>query len=170
MVRFVFSTWYTDQGENRHGKSSHRKFTTAHEICPTNATPNYYYSLRPVNSAYCRQVAAVKILVTIQIKTDSRPIQREYTKPIKVTTTTTTNPPQSHLGTARRRPSRKESHWYNGRPQIHPKLHLPLRRSPPPSNTPILRPPKRHPDPISSFAKIHFPDRQTDRQTDRQMR
>jgi len=43
-----------------------------------------------------------------------------------------------------------------------------------PSNTPIPRPmplgtrqPKRHPDPLSRFAIIHFADRPTDRQTDR---
>ena len=28
--------------------------------------------------------------------------------------------------------------------------------------------PKRHPDPNSRFATVHFPDRQTERHTDRQ--
>jgi len=42
----------------------------------------------------------------------------------------------------------------------------------PPSNTSISRPTytqrlKRHPDPLSHFATIYFPDRQTDRPTDR---
>jgi len=57
-----------------------------------------------------------------------------------------------------------------GRPKFNPKTAPSLRRSPPPSNTPIPWPthPKRHPDPISRFARIHFAaDRQTDRDTDR---
>ena len=35
-----------------------------------------------------------------------------------------------------------------------------------PSTDPTLHP-KRHPDPISRFATVHFPDRQTDTHTDR---
>jgi len=52
---------------------------------------------------------------------------------------------------------------YNGMPQIHPKTA--------PSPSTITTPthhPKWHPDPISHFATVHFPDRQTDRRTDRQ--
>jgi len=57
------------------------------------------------------------------------------------------------------------------RPKFTPKLSLCLRRSPPPSNTPILTDSthhhKRHPDAISRFARIHFPGRLTDWKTDR---
>ena len=62
---------------------------------------------------------------------------------------------------------------YNGTPQSSPsKLPLLLRRSPTLSNTPLPRPTplttKWHPDPISRFATVHFPDRQTERHTDTQ--
>ena len=60
-------------------------------------------------------------------------------------------------------------------PQIHPKTAP----SPSPITTHLIllsfdwlhSPPqtKRHPDPISCFATIHFADRHTDRPTDRQM-
>jgi len=60
-------------------------------------------------------------------------------------------------------------------PKFTLKLPLPLRRLPPHLiHTFLDHPshhPKRHPDPISRFATVHFPDthRQTDRPTDRQM-
>jgi len=59
-----------------------------------------------------------------------------------------------------------------GWPKCTPKLPLTLRRSTPQQIHPSLNwphwPPKRHLDPISRFATIHFMDRQrqTDRQTD----
>ena len=57
---------------------------------------------------------------------------------------------------------------YNGTPQIHPILPLPLRRSPPPSNTPIPRPtPLTIPNGIRIHSATFRTDRQTDRQTDR---
>jgi len=48
-----------------------------------------------------------------------------------------------------------------------PKLPFLLRRSPLQSTWihQSLNHPKRHPDPISRFATVHFPDRQTDRHT-----
>jgi len=59
-----------------------------------------------------------------------------------------------------------------GRPKFTPKTALPLRRWLPhwythPSTDPTHHP-KWHLDPISRFATVHFPDRQTDRLTDRQ--
>jgi len=42
-------------------------------------------------------------------------------------------------------------------------MHLELNRMTDPTYHP-----KRHPDPISRFAKVHFPQRQTDRPTDTQ--
>jgi len=56
-------------------------------------------------------------------------------------------------------------------PHLPSKLFIPLRPSPPPS-TFVDRPhspPKRHPDPISRFATVHFPDRQTDTWDKRQV-
>ena len=58
-----------------------------------------------------------------------------------------------------------------GRSTFTPKLLLLLQRSPPHLIHPSLDrhhlPPERYPDPISRFAIIHFPDRQTDRQMGR---
>jgi len=57
-----------------------------------------------------------------------------------------------------------------GRCKFTRKLPLSLRRSPPhlihPSLDRPTRHPKRHPDPLSRFATIYFPDGQTDRPTD----
>jgi len=55
--------------------------------------------------------------------------------------------------------------------QTSQKTALPLWARGPPSNTSILdsptHHPKRHPNPVSRFATIHFPDTQTHRRTDR---
>ena len=59
-------------------------------------------------------------------------------------------------------------------PNSLPKLPLPFDDNHPhlihPSSTDPTHYPKRHPDPLSHFATVHFPDRQTNRQTDRQTR
>jgi len=80
---------------------------------------------------------------------------------------------QSNLGRAYRSctTTQQSPHWLQwDAPSSPSKLHLPLRRSPPLSNTSIPRPTpltKRHPDPLSRFATVHFPDQQTDRPTHR---
>jgi len=65
------------------------------------------------------------------------------------------------------------SHWLQrNAPHLPTELPLPLRRSSPPSNTPIPHAtPRTTPngiriDPISRFVTVHPPDRQTDRQTE----
>jgi len=78
-----------------------------------------------------------------------------------------TAPLQSNLGKERRRP-----YWLQwDAPNSHSKLPLRSTIITPiwhtyPSTDPIYQP-KRHPDSISHFATIHFPDRPTDIQTDR---
>jgi len=56
-----------------------------------------------------------------------------------------------------------------GRPHSPPKLPLPFDDLHPYPSSDATHHPKRHPDPVSRFATVHFPDRPTDRQTDRQM-
>ena len=72
-----------------------------------------------------------------------------------------TNPPQSHLGKACHHLSRTEYHWLQWvAPNLHPKLPLPIQRSPPhlidPSLDWSLSPPKWHSDRISCLATIYF--------------
>jgi len=61
---------------------------------------------------------------------------------------------------------------YNGTPQIHPQnCRFPFDDHHPHLihhySTDRTHHPKRHPDPISRFVTVHFPDTQTDRPTDR---
>jgi len=84
-----------------------------------------------------------------------------------------TSPPQSHLERARRHPSRRESghresHWLQLDALFWlPNLPLPLRRSPPTSNTPIPRPTLlTTPNGIRIQSAVQT-DRPTDRTTDR---
>jgi len=87
-----------------------------------------------------------------------------------------TSSPRGDLGRARcsRTTRDKVPVGYNGTRQIHPQncpflfddhhphlIHIPR-------PTPLTAP-KRHPDPISHFATIHFPDRQTDTLDKRQV-
>jgi len=84
---------------------------------------------------------------------------------------------QITLGRAASSPLTSENNYATKSPLVTmgsstftPKTALPFRRSPPPSNTPLPRltalHPKWHPDPISCFATVHFPDAQTDIQTE----
>jgi len=106
-------------------------------------------------------------------RTDSRTIR--FTGSLVMIKTTNIKKHQSNLGRASSPPLTAEHNYATKStsvtmecPTFAPKTAPSLRRFPSPSNTPIVdRPysyPDRHPDPISRFATVHPPDRQTDRQ------
>ena len=82
-----------------------------------------------------------------------------------------TSPPQSHLGRVRRsRTTMQQSlHWL--RHKFTSKLPFPFDDHHShlihPSSSDLTHYSKRHLDPVSRFAKVHFPDRHTDRQMGR---
>jgi len=99
----------------------------------------------------------------------SPPSSPSIQRPCTIVIARTRTSPQSNL----RRARRKGPIGYNGTLKIHPQNcpfsfhdhhHLihPYQARP-------THHPKQHPDPISHFATIHFPDTLTDRQIDRQM-
>jgi len=89
---------------------------------------------------------------------------RSLTSPPKVTW-------KEHVALAQLHVCNKVPSGYNGRPWINspPKLPLPFHdHHPYPIHPSLDRPThyrKRHPDSISHFATVHFPDRQSNRQT-----
>jgi len=100
------------------------------------------------------------------------PSESDASPPVPSTADTTSQIEQQVLSKVIwEEPRRKDPIGYNGTLQIHPQNHpSPSTITTHPYNTPIprLTPliPKRHTDPISRFATIHFAERQTDSRTD----
>jgi len=102
-------------------------------------------------------------------KSQKQPLPLEACVPLSNTSMSGLTPPQMTARSLYALPDNyatKAQLVTMGRPKFTPKLPLPLRRSPPhlihlPSTDPTHHP-KRHPDPISRFAIIHFADRHTD--------